>query len=440
MLDKSQLHKYQQTSVEYIKENQKCALFQQCGLGKTISTLTAISELIDIRRVLIIAPLRVAKTVWHIEATKWQHTQHLTFSIITGTEKQRANALTSDALIHVINVENLVWLVKKSELKPKYDLVVFDEFSLFKNHSSDRFKAAKALCKTVKRVIGLTGSPAANSIHDLWSQVFLLDGGERLFSAVTKFRAKWFDASWNGYSYTPKENAPIEITQKIEDICLSMKANDYLDMPPIVHNEIKVDIGAAARNVYKQIKKELIVEVEKETIEATNAAVLVGKCIQIANGFLYSEDKSVNELHDAKLDALQSIISESNSPILLFYTFQADLTRLQKRFDVQTLKENSEQKVIDWNNGKIPLLACHPASAGHGLNLQQGGNTVVWFGLTHSLELFEQANARIYRQGQDKTVFIHYILADNTIDESVLYALRNKEKVQDAVFNSLKGK
>ena len=438
MLKRENMHKYQHTSVDYIKSNSKCALFQQCGLGKTVSALTAIAD-INPTRALVVAPLRVAKTVWHNEAQKWAHLNHLTFSICVGNPAQRLNALQSDAQIHVINIDCLAWLVKESAVKPKYDMVIFDEFSLLKSHSSQRFKAAKALCKTVNRVVGLTGSPAATSIHDLWSQIYLLDGGERLFKTVGAFRSQWFDVGYNQYTFKPKPSAISEITAKIDDICLSMKADDYLDMPPVVHNEIIVDMPPSAHSTYKEIRKELIVEIEKETIAVANAAVLVGKCIQIANGFLYDENKNALQLHDAKIDALESIITETNAPILLFYTFKADLEKIRSRFDyVQTLQDNSEQKVKDWNNGKITLLACHPASAGHGLNLQNGGNVVVWYGLTHSLELFEQANARIYRQGQNKTVFIHYILADKTIDSAVLAALKNKEKVQDAVFNSLK--
>ena len=435
---RSQMHGYQATSVDKIKSTHKCALFQQCGLGKTVSALTAIAD-INPQRVLIVAPLRVAKTVWHNEALKWEHLQHLTFSICVGTPAQRLTALKSNAQIHVINIDCLSWLVKDSAVKPKYDMIVFDEFSLLKSHSSQRFKAAKALCKNIERVVGLTGSPAANSIHDLWSQLFLLDSGERLFKTVSAFRAQWFDVGYNQYTFKPKPAAMNEITAKIDDICLSMKADDYLDMPTIVHNEILVEMSLPAQEVYKEIRKELIVEVDKETISVANAAVLVGKCIQIANGFLYDENKNTLVLHQAKGDALESIISETNAPILLFYTFKADLLTIKQRFpQVQTLQDNSEQKVNDWNDGKIPLLACHPASAGHGLNLQQGGNVIVWYGLTHSLELFEQANARIHRQGQTKTVIIHYILAENTIDSAVLAALRNKEKVQDAVFNSLK--
>jgi len=437
-LMRSQMHGYQATSVDKIKSTHKCALFQQCGLGKTVSALTAIAD-INPQRVLIVAPLRVAKTVWHNEALKWEHLQHLTFSICVGTPAQRLSALNSNSQIHVINIDCLSWLVKDSAVKPKYDMIVFDEFSLLKSHSSQRFKAAKALCKNIERVVGLTGSPAANSIHDLWSQLFLLDSGERLFKTVSAFRARWFDVGYNQYTFKPKPAAINEITAKIDDICLSMKADDYLDMPAIVHNEILVEMSLPAQEVYKEIRKELIVEVDKETIAVANAAVLVGKCIQIANGFLYDENKNTLVLHQAKGDALESIISETNSPILLFYTFKADLQTIKQRFSqVQTLQENSEQKVKDWNDGKIPLLACHPASAGHGLNLQQGGNVIVWYGLTHSLELFEQANARIHRQGQTKAVIIHYILAENTIDSAVLAALRNKEKVQDAVFNSLK--
>jgi SNF2 family DNA or RNA helicase len=432
------MHSYQVTSVDKIKTTHKCALFQQCGLGKTVSALTAIAD-INPKRVLIVAPLRVAKTVWHNEALKWEHLQRLTFSICVGTPAQRLSALNSNSQIHVINIDCLSWLVKDSAVKPKYDMIVFDEFSLLKSHSSQRFKAAKVLCKNIERVVGLTGSPAANSIHDLWSQLFLLDSGERLFKTVSAFRAQWFDVGYNQYTFKPKPAAMNEITAKIDDICLSMKAEDYLDMPAIVHNKILVEMSLPAQEVYKEIRKELIVEVDKETIAAANAAVLVGKCIQIANGFLYDENKNTLVLHQAKGDALESIISETNAPILLFYTFKADLQTIKQRFSqVQTLQDNSEQKVKDWNDGKIPLLACHPASAGHGLNLQQGGNVIVWYGLTHSLELFEQANARIHRQGQTKTVIIHYILAENTIDSAVLSALRNKEKVQDAFFNSLK--
>jgi SNF2 family DNA or RNA helicase len=441
MLSLSNLHKYQLKSRDFILDNNNCGLFQQCGLGKTVSTLTAISDLLEqreVRKILVVSTLRVANTVWHTEVKEWEHLQHLTVSRIIGNAVQRKEAING-AVIHTINIENLPWLVREAcRTNFPYDFVVFDESSLLKNPSSQRFKAAKAMLSALSRVVILTGSPAANGVHDLWSQIYLLDRGQRLGKNITQFRNKWFRQN-RFYGYDPLPNALIEIPARIEDICLSMKANDYLDVPEMIENEIEIELSASAKKVYKDMRKQLLVEINNTDIESPTAATLVNKCQQISNGFLYDEQKNIHVLHENKLDALESIIEETESPILIFYTFKADLEVIKKRFSyVQTLENDSDLVVRLWNQGDVPILCCHPRSAGHGLNLQKGGNTIVWYGLTFSWELFEQANSRLHRQGQRKNVFVHYLLGLGTIDHLVLKALRNKERVQDSVFEQLK--
>ena len=441
MLALSDLHKYQTKSKDFILDNNNCGLFQQCGLGKTVSTLTAISQLFEqreIKKVLVISTLRVANTVWHNEVKEWEHLEHLSVSRIIGNAKQRLEAINK-CQIHTINAENLPWLVREAcRNNFPYDFVVFDESSLFKNSSSMRFKSAKAMLPVLSRTLILTGSPAANGVHDLWSQVYLLDQGKRLGKNITAFRNKWFIPN-RFYGFDPLPNALIEIPACIEDICLSMKADDYLDVPEMIENEIMVELSAPAKKLYKEMRKQLLVEVNSIDIESPTAATLVNKCQQISNGFLYDEQKNIHVLHENKLDALSSIIEETESPILIFYSFKADLDAIQKRFAyVATLEKDSDLTIEMWNNGDVPLLCCHPKSAGHGLNLQKGGNTIVWFGLTFSWELFEQANSRLHRQGQRKNVFVHYLLGDGTIDHLILKALRNKERIQDRVFEQLK--
>ena len=364
MLSLSDLHKYQIKSRDFILDNNNCGLFQQCGLGKTVSTLTAISDLLrqrEVRKVLVVSTLRVANTVWHTEVKEWEHLQHLTVSRIIGNAVQRKEAING-AVIHTINIENLPWLVREAcRTNFPYDFVVFDESSLLKNSSSQRFKAAKAMLSALSRVVILTGSPAANGVHDLWSQIYLLDRGQRLGKNITQFRNKWFRQN-RFYGYDPLPNALTEIPARIEDICLSMKADDYLDVPEMIENEIEIELSASAKKIYKDMRKQLLVEINNTDIESPTAATLVNKCQQISNGFLYDEQKNIHVLHENKLDALESIIEETESPILIFYTFKADLEAIKKRFAyVATLEKDSDLTIQMWNNEDIPLLCCHPA-------------------------------------------------------------------------------
>ncbi len=442
MRKKENLHDYQMSAIKHAKEQPFCALNMECGLGKTITTLTLLAELIDefcMHKGLIIAPKRVAETVWQEEAAQWEHTKHLRFSKILGSEKQRIAALQQDADLYIINVENLVWLTKF--LGPSrwcFDTVIFDEFSLFKNASSKRFKAAKAFRKKIHCAIGLTGTPAPNGIHDLWSQIYLLDQGQRLFKTLTQFRNRFFDADYFGYTYTPKPGSAEAVQERIKDICVSMRAEDYLSLPDVIENVIKVPMPKKAHDAYLKIRKELTLELESATVDVVNAAVLVGKSLQLSNGALYTDDKGSYEvLHNEKLNALENIIEESaGDPVLVFYQYKSDLTEIKKRFPQAV--EISEEAIAAWNEGKVPVLLAHPASAAHGVNLQKGGHILAWFGVNYNLEHFEQANARLKRQGQTKPVFIHYLLTEGTIDTVVLECLRSKQKTQKALIDAIK--
>ena len=442
-IPESALHGYQKDAVQFILHNPYCAVFLECGLGKTVTTLTAITLLKlvgDVNKVLIIAPLRVAQTVWAEESAKWEHTDGLKIVKVLGTQNARLRALQQEGDIYVINAENIPWLMNSLGKRWPFDTVVFDEFSLFKNSKSKRFKAAKVFRKQVKRVIGLTGTPVPNGIHDLWSQLFLLDQGERLFNTLTKYRDKYFDVDYFGYTYTPKTGASKAVQDKIKDICLSMRAKDYLDMPKIIENTIQVEIPKKAMTQYARIRKELTLELDQSRVDVANAAVLVGKSLQLSNGALYTdEQRNYEVLHTAKLDALADIVEESvGEPILVFYQFAFDLIEIQKRIPSAVLLDQSI--LPEWDKGNIPVMLAHPASAGHGLNLQKGGHILVWFGLNYNLEQFEQANGRLYRQGQTKPVIIHYLLAANTLDEVVLDCLKGKFETQKALMDAVKFK
>lgn len=442
MRRKSDLHPYQERAIDHLMANPFAALFMECGLGKTATTLYALYKLIGIcetKKILIVAPLRVAQTVWQEESRKWERLTELTFSKILGTEKQRLKALQTPADIYLINAENLVWLTQHlGSRRWDFDTVVFDEFSLFKNANSKRFKAAKAFRKKVKRVIGLTGTPAPNGIHDLWSQIYLLDQGQRLFKTLTAYRSKYFDVDYFGYTYTPKAGSAEAVQERIKDLCISMQAKDYLELPVVVENEIWVALPPKAQKAYEKIRKDLSLELDKATVDVANAAVLVGKSLQISNGALYIDDRQNYEiLHDAKLQALEDIVGESaGDPILVFYQYKSDLTEIKKRLPHAV--EISEDAISSWDKGEIPVMLAHPASAGHGINLQKGGHILVWYGLNYNLEQFEQANARLNRQGQTKPVIIHYLMAARTLDAVVLECLRGKQKTQRALIDAVK--
>lgn len=440
-------HEYQKYATKFIEENDISALLLDMGLGKSVITLTAIRNLIikgEVGRVLVIAPLRVARSTWPDEIAKWDHLNDLTYSVAVGTEKERLEALRKNVEIVIINRENVDWLVNKSGYRFNFDMIVIDELSSFKSYSAKRFKALLKVRPYVERIVGLTGTPSSNGLMDLWAEYRLLDFGERLGRYITRYRLKYFTPDKRSatviFSYKLLPGAEDEIYNAISDITISMKAKDYLKMPDLIINEVTVDLDPTERRTYETLRKEMVVQIsEQEEIDAVNAASLSGKLLQMANGAVYDEDKRVLRIHEKKLDALEDLIEAANGkPVLIAYWYKHDLERIKERFNVREIL--NDQDIRDWNSGKIDVAVIHPASAGHGLNLQQGGSTMIWFGLTWSLELYEQANARLYRQGQNETVVIHHIITKGTIDEDVMLALKRKEKMQSALIDAVKAR
>ena len=437
-------HDYQNYAIEYIKEHPIAGVFLSMGLGKTIISLTAIADLLfdsfEVRKALIIGPLRVARDSWPMEISKWEHLKHLTYTVAVGNLSGRKAALKRQADITIINRENVEWLVENSDFD--YDMVVIDELSSFKNHTAKRFKALQKVRPKVKRIVGLTGTPSSNGLMDLWSEFRLLDMGERLGKFITRYREAFFmPDKRNGlqvFSYKPRPYAEEEIYRRISDITISMKCTDHLKMPELISSQYEVMLSPDERKQYESLKTELVLTVSDGEITAANAAALTNKLSQLANGAIYDDEKNIIEIHSRKLDALEDIIESANgNPILVAYWFKHDLERIRKRFDVREIKTSKD--ITDWNAGKIPVALIHPASAGHGLNLQSGGSTLVWFGLTWSLELYQQTNARLWRQGQTAgTVVIQHIIAKGTIDERVLKALSKKELTQNALIDAVK--
>ncbi|STC84057.1 SNF2 domain protein [Clostridium botulinum] len=421
------------------------------GMGKTVSTLTAIDNLIflgEVYKVLVIAPLRVAEDTWSTEVEKWDHIKHLRVSKILGTKKQRKEALMKDADIYVTNRENIDWLVNECFSSWLWDMVVIDELSSFKSSKAKRFRALKKVRPYFKRMVGLTGTPAPNSLIDLWPQIYLLDGGKRLGRTITSYRQQYFNPGKRNqyivYNWELKDGAEEQIHKKIGDICISMMAKDYLDIPERIDNIIDINLPKNAINKYKQLEKDLVLELGEDDITAANAAVLTNKLLQMSNGAIYSEDKQVIEIHDEKLKALLDIIESANGkPVLIFYSFKHDFDRIVNFFKSKKLNAiglGDSKDIKKWNNGEIPILLVHPASAGHGLNLQYGGNIIVWFGLTWSLELYQQANARLHRQGQRESVIIHHLVSKDTVDEDVIKALGSKEVNQNVLLEAVKAR
>ena len=397
----------------------------------------------DVSKTLVIAPLRVANFTWPDEIKKWGHLKHLSYSVITGSEKERLKAIKKSAHIYIINRENVDWLITKSKIPFDFDMVVIDELSSFKSYQAKRFKSLLKVRPKIKRIVGLTGTPSSNGLMDLWAEFRLLDMGDRLGRYITHYRDKFFLPDKRNqhmvFSYKPKKGAEDEIYSLISDITISMKAKDHLKMPSLIFNEIKVKMDMEEKKIYKTLKDEMYISLKGEEIDAINAAALSNKLLQMANGSVYTEDKSSIEIHDKKLDALEDLIEGANGkPVLIAYWYKADKDRIKKRFDVREIK--TEKDISDWNSGKINKAIIHPASAGHGLNLQLGGSTLIWYSLTWSLELYQQTNARLYRQGQTDTVVIHHIITEDSIDEDVIRALKAKEKVQDALINSVKAR
>ena len=397
----------------------------------------------EVRKVLVIAPLRVARDTWPSEIEKWDHLKGLKYSVVVGTEKERIAALMKKAHIYIINRENIDWLVNKSGYSWDFDMVVIDELSSFKSHQSKRFKSLLKVRPFVKRIVGLTGTPSPNGLHELWAEFRILDCGKRLGRYITHYRNAYFVPDKRNaeriFTYKPAPGAEEMIYKRIEDMTISMRSQDYLSLPECVINEVPVHLSDKEWKVYETFREEMVAQVKDKEIDAANAAVLSGKLLQMANGAIYDEDKNALLIHSRKLDALEDLIEGANGkPVLVAYWFQHDAERIKERFDVREIK--SSEDIKDWNDGKIPVAIIHPASAGHGLNLQAGGSTMVWFSLLWSLELYQQCCARLHRQGQTETVIIHHIIAEGTVDEDVMKALRRKEKTQSDLINAVKAR
>lgn len=448
-------HAYQQHCINQIIEIKKLGLFLDMGLGKTVTTLTAIKELkynrFQVRRVLVIAPKKVAEGTWTKEAAKWDHTKMLRVSPVLGSQTKRIKALNTPADIYITNRENVVWLVDYYRNAWPFDMVVVDESSSFKSHSAKRFKALASVGERIERMVELTGTPSPNGLDDLWAQVFLLDGGERLGKRYTHFRERYFQPDKRGadgmvYSYEAKPGSEDGILEKISDICISMKAEDYLQLPDITYHEVPVELDAKAFKAYCELEREMVLQLPEDgdDISVTSAAALSNKLLQLANGAIYDEDRQVHEVHGCKLEAFTELIeSLQGKPALVFYNYQHDRTRILKALEktglrVRELKTPRDED--DWNARRIDILLTHPASSAYGLNLQQGGNHVIWFGLTWNYELYTQANKRLHRQGQTEKVIIHHLVCSGTRDEDVMQALQRKDDAQNWVMESLKAR
>ena len=439
-------HNYQAYATDFILDHPEAAVFLDMGLGKSVITLTALLDLcldrFEISKVLVIAPLRVARDTWSTEIHKWDHLKPFTYSVVVGTVAERKAALAKKAHIYLINRENVSWLVEDSGFPFDFDMVVIDELSSFKSYQAKRFRSLLKVRPTVKRIVGLTGTPSSNGLMDLWAEFRVLDLGKRLGRFITHYRNTYFHPDKrNGmvlYSYKPLPGAEDAIYSQISDMTISMKAVDHLNMPECIMNEVRVSLSEEERQKYDTLRDDLILSIGDSDIDAANAASLSNKLSQMANGAVYGDEKSVHHIHDHKLDALEDLIEAANGkPVLVAYWFKHDLERIQKRFKVREIKTSKD--ITDWNDGKIPVAVIHPASAGHGLNLQAGGSTLIWFGLTWSLELYQQTNARLWRQGQKSaTVVIHHIIAEDTIDELILKALHKKEKSQNALIDAVR--
>lgn len=437
-------HKYQERAVRHLLGHERAALWLDMGLGKTVATLTAVRDLLDsvsVCRVLIVAPLRVMLTTWPAEIAKWDHTRHLTYTLVRGSAVRRRQLAARPTDVTLVNYENLVDLVAAFGESWPWDMVVFDESSKMKSSTAKRWRAMRKVMKSVSRVVLLTGTPAPNGLTDLWAQLYLLDFGYRLGSTKTAFLQRWFTTDYWGHTWTPQPWAAEQIHAAVADVCLSMQARDYLELPPLLVNPITVPLPADALDQYAELEKEMLLELGDQAVTAANAAVLTGKLMQLANGAVYlsdTEQRVWESVHEAKLDALGELIEETSEPVLCFYSFRSDAARIAQRFPQAREMDAAGAVVADWNAGAVPLLLAHPASAGHGLNLQSGGRTIVWFGPTWNLEHWQQANARLHRQGQARPVIAHVLLAQDTLDARVLDVMTGKSTVQEALLQAVK--
>ena len=438
-------HEYQTYATRFLLEHPISCLMLDCGLGKTVITLTALWDLVldsfDIGRVLVIAPKRVAENVWVQEIEKWEHLTGLTAVRVLGNEQERRSALNTPAFLYIINRENVAWLVKNRRWD--FDMVVIDELSSFKSHQAQRFKAMRKVRPLVTRIVGLTATPAPNSLMDLWAEMCLLDMGQRLGRYIGSYRERFFVPDKRNreivYSYKPREGAEDKIYELISDICISMKAKDHLQMPELVTNRVTVSMSPKEHEVYDRLRRDMVTELNGEELDAVNAASLSNKLQQMASGAVYSSGHQTVVLHSRKLDALEDLIEAANGkPLLVAYWFHHEHDRLHERFDCRDI--NTAEDIAAWCAGEIPVGLIHPASAGHGLNLQSGGSTLVWLSLTWSLELYEQLNDRLWRQGQEHTVVIHHIISEGTIDEDIMSTLARKDVGQNALRDAVKAR
>ena len=445
-------HPYQQYCISQVIQKPAIGLFLDMGLGKTSITLSAISELkygrFEVQRVLVIAPKKVAEATWQREAAKWDNLKHLRFSTVLGGVNNRIRALNTPADIYVINRENVVWLVDYYKNDWPFDMVVCDEFSSFKSHRAKRFKALSAIRPHIKRIVGLTGTPSPNGLEDLWSQVYLLDRGVRLGRYYTHFREQYFEPGRRSrdviYEYDPKDGAQDAVMSRIDDICISMKASDYLQLPECIYDDVPVVLNPKAKKAYRELERTMILALPEGDIDVTSAAALSNKLQQLANGAIYDDDHEAHEIHDCKIEAFLELVEKLNGqPALVFYNFQHDRERLaaalkKTKLRCRIYKNADDEKA--WNDGDVDILLAHPASTGYGLNLQQGGHHIIWFGLNWSLELYQQANKRLHRQGQEYPVIVHHLICTGTRDEDLADALGKKDAIQAYVINSLKAR
>ena len=445
-------HAYQRYCINRLITDDAIGLFLEPGLGKTVVTLTAVNDLkynrFAVSKVLVIAPKKVAEATWSREAQKWQHLHLLRVVTVLGSVQQRVRALNTPGDIYVINRDNVVWLTEYYRNAWPFDMVVIDESTSFKNHKAKRFKALARVRPHIKRIVELTGTPTPNGLEDLWAQIYLLDGGERLGKTISGFRTRYLEPDKRDrdhvFSYAPRPGAEEVIRQRISDICVSMRAEDYLELPPVTSVTVPVVLDGKARAAYRKLEREMLLEVDEATIDAGSAAVLTNKLLQLCNGAVYDGDKRVVPIHDCKIEAFMELVEALNGkPALVFYSFQHDLVRLQQALAktglcVRALSGPRDQD--DWNAGRIDILLAHPASTAYGLNLQEGGNHVIWFGLNWSLELYQQANARLHRQGQIERVIIHHLVVEGGVDEDVMAALGQKSTTQDRLLEALKAR
>lgn len=442
-----QPHDYQIIAMDWIRERPYAGLFLDMGMGKTAVALTVANELLydsfDVRKVLVIAPKKVAEDTWSRETAKWDHLRHLRISKVLGSREQRLAALAREADIYVINRENVVWLVETLGAEWDFDMVIVDELSSFKNHRAKRFRALRKVRPLIKRLIGLTGTPVPNGYMDLWAEVYLLDRGERLGKTITQYRNQYFySVMLPGFQlYKLRAGAEDEINERVADICLSMKAKDYLKMEEPLRIDVPVALSGREMGRYKTMERDAVLAVMDHEIVGVTAAALTTKLLQMANGAVYDDRGQVAHIHDQKLERLAELVEGANGrPVLVFYSFKHDRDRIRRHLKIEVRELQTPEDIEDWNAGRIPVLLAHPASCGHGLNLQGGGNIIIWFGLPWSLELYQQANARLHRQGQAEGVVIYHLIAEGTVDEEVLRALQGKGRTQEEFLEAIKAR